>query len=477
MTMMHRPREPADHFRGEDLRRYRLIMFGVAAVAAVVVVWNALDQYFLVDSWDYWTTRQDYLAEAWPKGLIKALFVAFAGVVETPIVLVLMAGDALFGLRVYWPYLIPVVALHLASGILLFEVLVRRIRPAIAVAAGALYLVMGHAGPAVATATFVMVMMGIAAIWLAVLAIERWEGTHDRRLMSVVLVASLLSSLAGLAAIFVACFLLVSRGRHRLAAGLGLTFTGLLAGARLLLLLFSNAPGSVGTPDRAWISLDPRILPDYVRYLWKGLTMTTEGLIATGWTPLVILAFAGVGWAAATTFRRSPRDPLYAATAAAAIFWYALLGARAAGAATGPVSAGKPHYMMYAAALLLPSLAWIADRLVDRHLLFAIPLTLGIAWSMYFNASEMLRVTELRGEIGQANRVTIETAASLRGNLDSLEAGFLVADGSWRFTVPQFERLLERGKVPCVADYDNAIRFADEQYMPRPSPEDVRCDG
>ncbi len=56
-----------------------------------------------------------------------------------------------------------------------------------------------------------------------------------------------------------------------------------------------------------------------------------------------------------------------------------------------------------------------------------------------------------------------------------LDSGFLVADRSARFTVEQFERLHEQGKVPCVADFDLAVTFAQQQGMPVPTPDQVSC--
>jgi hypothetical protein len=143
---------------------------------------------------------------------------------------------------------------------------------------------------------------------------------------------------------------------------------------------------------------------------------------------------------------------------------------------THSFSYDQDRYLYIAAALLLPSLAWVVNRVISDRSWVMVPMMLLVLWAVPLNLLQAMDSYDTLVELGETNRVTIETAASLVGHLDSLESGFLVADRSARFTVEQFGLLDEQGKVPCVADFDLAVAFAQSQGMPVPTQDQVSCD-
>ena len=118
----------------------------------------------------------------------------------------------------------------------------------------------------------------------------------------------------------------------------------------------------------------------------------------------------------------------------------------------------------------------MVNRVISIRSWVVVPMMLLVLWAVPLNVPQSMDSYDTLVELGRANRVTIETAASLVGHLDPLESGFLVADRSARFTVEQFELLHEQGKVPCVADFDLAVTFAQEQGMLAPTADQVSCD-
>lgn len=459
--------------RSLDTRPYRWTLYLVVVASVGVILWNAFDQYFVNDSWTYWTTRQDFLAEGGLRGFLKALFVPHNGHIAALIYAVFLPLDWLFGMHSYVPYLVPVILLHVAAGLMLFELLVRRVRPGVAVGAASVYLLMGNAGIAVSTAHYILWMIAVPATWFGLLVLDRHEGVNDRRLFVEVLGAALLASTLGFVVVFVVGFALVVRRRYALAASIPLAFGALWLMLRVALGLFSTLSGTGrGT---ASLGFEVSRLSEYVSFVWRGLTAATADLLAISWLPTAMVVLVAVAGAALWCVRGS-RDDVVAATAVGAVFFYALVGIRGVAVGRPAYAPDVARYMLIAGTLLLPSLAWLADRLIDWRRWAAVPLAVLLSWSLLTNTSRQLELAEERAELGAANRVTIETAASLSGHLDTLESGFLVADRTARFTVGQFERLVAQGKVPCAADYDRAVGFAREQGMPEPTPAQVTCD-
>ena len=106
----------------------------------------------------------------------------------------------------------------------------------------------------------------------------------------------------------------------------------------------------------------------------------------------------------------------------------------------------------------------------------ALPLALILGWAVIGNVSRHLEIAEDRVAPGAENRTTIVTAASMLEFLEPLEDGILLAGQSARISVPQLERLASLGKLPCVADVDQASALARELDLSEPRPEQLVCD-
>ncbi len=194
-----------------DLRPYRIGAIALAVVTAGLVLWNARHQYFVFDDWMYWTDRQDFLAEGGVKGIIKVLVTPHNGQLPTVTFAVWLPLDWLFGMHSYIPYMIPVILLHVAGGILLFELLVGLVRPGVALAASALFFFMGNAAVAASVGTNLGWVVAVPATYFALLAILRFEGRRERLMTAMTLGAVLIS---GSAMGFVTlCVVVVALGR------------------------------------------------------------------------------------------------------------------------------------------------------------------------------------------------------------------------------------------------------------------------
>ncbi len=114
--------------------RYRLVVWLLAVLALGIILWNARRAYFVFDDWTYWVTRQDFMAVGGIEGTLKVLFVPHNGQLPTLTFLLWLPLDWLFGMHTYIPYLLPAVLVHVITGVLLFELLARRLGPKVAFA-------------------------------------------------------------------------------------------------------------------------------------------------------------------------------------------------------------------------------------------------------------------------------------------------------------------------------------------------------
>ncbi len=214
----------------------------------------------------------------------------------------------------------------------------------------------------------------------------------------------------------------------------------------------------------------------YWEFMWRGVTTATGDLVGIPWMPIgaLVLLAAGAG-AVWSWLERDPSMVVNVSTFLGAVVFFAMVAVRGVDLRTHSFSYDQDRYLYLAAALLLPSIAWVVNRVISDRSWVAVPMVLLMLWAVPLNVLQAMDSYETLVELGRANRVTIETAASLVGHLDPLESGFLVADRSARFTVEQFELLHEQGKVPCVAVFDRAVTFAQEQGMPAPTADQVTC--
>ena len=468
--------------------RYRLVVWLLAVLALGIILWNARRAYFVFDDWTYWTTRQDFLAVEGIKGTLKVLFVPHNGQLPTLTFLVWLPLDWLFGMHTYIPYLLPAILVHLATGVLLFELLVRRLRPEVAFGAALLYLSMGNAGASAVDASALGWTIAVPAIFLGLLAMERYEGGDPRRLVLFMLGAVVLGGTGmGFVVLFVLGMALIIRRRYAIAAVVATGFGLLFLLWRLMGVFYPTIFPTVGSGQGAGsLPVDASRLGDYLSFIWTGLTGTVEDLFGIGLSPIGVGLLAVAVLAAVLTVVDGNHF-VYAASAAGALFFYLLVAVRGVELNLPAYTADQPRYMWVAGTLLLPSLAWAADRIIRVRQWMIVPLVLALAWAVVVNVPHHLDLADERVALGISNRATIETAASILDDwrrpwvgsraeeLAPLAAGILVAGRSARISVFQLERLDSLGKLPCVADYERALGFTRAHDLPDPAPDVVHC--
>ena len=449
----------------------RRVLLMVALTVFALAAWHAGQTYFRSDEWAYWTFRRDLLNAGGLENLGHFFFSPHGGspdggAIPAGLMLIWLPLDLVFGMHSYLPYALPSALLHAAAGILLFELLVRRLRPVVALVASSLFLMMGNAASGIAFGWLVNFIGPLAILFAALYAFVRLEGRHDRALTWITLGSVLISIGFGAVGFVVAAVVASAysmRQRFLIAAVHLAAVIGIFGVWRAVY----EPPGvSAQLGDSA----------RYLEFMWRGLTTATGDLVGIPWMPVgaLMLLAAGVG-AVWSWLERDPSVVVNVPTFIGAGVFYGMVAVRGVDLRTDSFSYDQDRYLYIAAALLLPSLAWVVNRVISIRSWVMVPVMLLVLWAAPLNLLQAMDSYDTLVELGQTNRVTIETAASLVGHLDPLESGFLVADRSARFTVEQFERLDEQGKVPCVADFDLAVAFAQEQGMPTPTVDQVSC--
>ncbi len=449
----------------------RRVLLAVALATFLLAAWHAGQTYFRSDEWAYWTFRRDLLNAGGLENLGHFFFSPHGGspdggAIPAGLMLIWLPLDLLFGMNSYLPYALPSALLHAAAGILLFELLGRWLRPVVALVASGLFLILGNAASGIAYGWLVNFIAPLAILFAALYAFTRLEGRNDRALIWITLGSALIATGFGAVGFVVTAVMATAysmRKRFLTAVVHLATVIGVFAVWRLAY----EPPGvsaQVGDAIR------------YLEFMWRGLTTATGDMVGVAWMPVgalvLIAAFVGAVW---SWLERDPAVIVNVSTVTGAVLFYAMVAVRGVDLRAHSFSYDQDRYLYIAAALLLPSIAWLANRLISVRSWTSSPMVLLVLWAVPLNVGQTMDSYDDLVALGRANRVTIETAASLVGHLDSLEAGFLVADRSARFTATQFELLHEQGKVPCTADFDLAVAFAQGQGMPSPSPDQVAC--
>ena len=246
--------------------RRAVIVVGIVVFA--LAVWHAAQTYFRYDEWAYWTFRRDLLNVGGERNLVDFFFSPrggspFGGAIPAGLMALWLPLDWIFGMHVYWPYALPSMVLHLLTGILMFELLVRWLRPSVALAASSLFLMIGNAASLIAYGWLVNFIAPLAAIFVVLLAIVRFENRRDGVMISITLGATLTAisfSTVGLVAATVAATAYALR-RRLVLAGIHL---GAVVAVFIVWRAVYNPPGVPKiTPARVSTagSLRPRARP------------------------------------------------------------------------------------------------------------------------------------------------------------------------------------------------------------------------
>ena len=218
------------------------------------------------------------------------------------------------GLRAYWPYMAVLLALHALNAFLLFELVRRRSGDLIAIAAAALFLVLG-AGWENLLWAFQMTFAGSVACGLgALLVLQRTTGPRSTAAVVGLTLASLLFSGIGL-------FFAVAAAVHLAAQPARRRDLVWLAPVAVALAIWYLTLGRTGAPTNPPASvMNITVAPAYV--VW-GLGAAAAGIIGEGgwWGPLALVAAAvavGLAW------RRRAPDAMALAVAAGMLSLYAV---------------------------------------------------------------------------------------------------------------------------------------------------------
>ena len=457
-----------------DLRPYRIGVVALAVITAGLVLWNAHDQYFVFDDWTYWTARQDLLAEGGVKGVIKVLVTPHNGQLPMATFAVWLPLDWAFGMHTYFPYMIPVILLHVAGGILLFELLVGLVRPGVALAASALFFFMGNAAVVASVGTNLGWVVAVPATYFALLAIVRFEGRRERTMTAMTLGAVLIvASAMGFVTLFVVVVALVLRNRLALAGLHILVFGSVFLLWKALVAIYSIQGTGLGAES---LNLEPGLLGSYLSYIWEGLTAAAGDLLRIGGGVFdVLVLFTVVGAALWSLRQRGRSGSLLVAPLVGALFFYMLVAVRGVESSQLPYLANTPRYLFVAGAFMLPVLAWLADNLISVRRWSAIPIAALLLWSIPANITGHLDLNDRAVALGKENRAMIETAASIVMLLGPVEDGILVAEENVRISIPQLERLHSAGKLPCREDHQSAVVLARRLGIPDPTSDQVTC--
>jgi hypothetical protein len=313
----------------------------LVTAAAILLLTRGYTFYF--DEWDFIQNAPDW---SWTSYLQPHN--------EHPVMLPRLIYAALlstFGLRIYMPYMLVLMALHAASAVLLFELVRRRAGDLVGIACAALLLVLG-AGWENLLWAFQISFVGSVASGLGMLL--ALEGPSSQRRLAVavgLLTASLMFSGIGLFfGIAAAARLLRDPPRRRELlwfAPVGLAFAAWY-------LAFGHAGTPIVPPPSA---ANVFLLPAYVGW---GLAGSVAGIIGVTGLPalaVLLLAAGAIGFA---WWRQHP-DPLALGVAAGLITFYVVTGLTRAQLGFDQSASGR--YVYVGAVFWLILLADAARRL------------------------------------------------------------------------------------------------------------------
>jgi hypothetical protein len=346
--------------RHDDSARWAAWTFAaVVAIAVPVILYQARDQWFFLDEWDFLSKRTG--------GSFHDLMAPHAQHWVTFGVLVFRALWWLVGLRHYWPYQLCVITLHLAAAVMLRAVMRRaRVNPWIATAAASLFALFG-AGRQDIVFAFQVTFTGSLAFGLAHILLADHDGPFDRRdLIGIGFgLLALMCSGVGVTMVFAVGIATFVRRGWRMAV----IHTAPLAAA---FLLWSATYGrdAYGNPKAG--------LSDVVTFVRQSFVFVFNGLGQLPGVGVVLGLVLVVGLPLALTrqtwseFRRFGGPTV--GLAMAAVSFLVTTGYGRATDTTDPLTdisrfhtdPSATRYLHIVAALLLPAVALAASAFVDR---------------------------------------------------------------------------------------------------------------
>jgi hypothetical protein len=301
------------------------------------------------------------------------------------------------GLRSYVPYLLPMLAAHAASVVLLFGLIRRRAGDLLAMGAAAILLLYGAAAEDLAWAFQVEFIAPVAFGLAALLLLDRTDaGRSQVGAAAVLLTLAVASSGMGLVmCVLVGAEVVLDPARRRYWPAL--LPPGLIYALWYLLVARSAA----ATPSLSPATL--AMLPDFVRHGLAPATAAVFGLSARLST-LVLVATAG--FVAAAWWRRGRVGSRAAGPLIALLAEFVLIGLTRAQFGIGQGASSR--YMYIAAVLILLVLSDALAWLPARRLVMA-PLLALVGVSVVLNAHQLAVFAASRSEFAARQMDVLRT--------------------------------------------------------------------
>jgi hypothetical protein len=344
-----------------------------------------------------------------------------------------------FGFRAYLPYLLPALAAHLAIVAMVRVVLLRAgVRPWPATGASLLVLLTG-AGAGNLAFGWQIEFLGPVMFGLGQLLLTDHDGPPDLRDAAGLLLGFLGLMCSGVAPafVFLAGANLALRGRWTAAA---ITVLPLAA----VFLAWYAAFGHrdlAGQPPPDLSAVRLALLPPFI---WKGLTASLEGVAGM---PGIGAVAAPAIVVAAVLLRLPPRAPgssLPWAMALAAVVFFAVTGFGRA--ANGPQFAAESRYLYVGIVLLLPLVAWLADRTARTPAGAAIWAGV-LVWALVANVGAMYAFIHDQTIRGEGLRAAVYKVVD-DPNLASADPHQpITADGAMWLTVGLIRQMRDEGSL------------------------------
>jgi hypothetical protein len=287
--------------------RARLIAVAMAVLAGAGILWLSRFYTFYFDEWDFIQSAPDW---TWTSYLQPHN--------EHPVMLTRLIYAALLsttGLRSYLPYMLVLVALHVASAALLFELVRSRAGDLVGLACAAILLVLG-AGWEDLLWAFQIAFVGSVACGLGMMLALESRSTTRRVAAVALLTASLMFSGIGLFfGMVAAARLALDPGRRR-----ELLWFVPVAGAFAAWYLAFGHSGTATVPPPGASNLV--LLPAYFAWAMAG---AVAGIIGVTGLPSLAVLVAGACAVGFAWWRRRP-DAFALSTAAGLVAFYGVTG-------------------------------------------------------------------------------------------------------------------------------------------------------
>lgn len=419
------------------------------AAAAVLLLWFNRHQWFAVDEWQ-WIIGRGVL-DSYGPGLLEPHNEHWS----TLPILVWRGLFSVFGVRTYTPYLLVLIAAHLAVAHLLWRLLLRvGVDALVATLATLPFLVLGAGWENLLQAFQFSVIVPLA-LGLGALLVVPDRGPTDSRdvlAIAILVVALMWSGVAVTMVVVVGVFVLLTRG-------VVTALTIVVPPAFVYLVWYAGwGRHAGGNPDPLTVAIQK--LPEF---LWEGLTATVDdvtGLVGIGAAVLALLGLFAV-------LRVRPHEPAGArvlAMAAGAVVFLMLTAVRRT--SFGIESAGSARYVYIVAALLLPLAALAVDRVLRRSALRSTALVALTALVVLVQVTELKNRANDWAAIEQEQKHRILAAAEIAQEDNDLILSLTPAPAfAPDLTLFELARLAEDDKLPGNVEVTEADRLTALTYV------------